>query len=444
MEEVKSNFDLTHFLRLIVKKKWFVIAPIVVLTVSFSVSSFFFPKAYRARAIILIEESNVVNPLLGGLAITSPVKEKIRALREEMLSWPRIFQLVEKLGMSEESKSPLEVEMKIASIRNSISLEMRTDNVVVISYTGSDPFKTQKLVNTLCDILIAQNAASQIEETGSAIEFINEQLTIYKGKLDVSEKLLREFKEVYGFHMISVNDGLETNASAGPNSESTIGMPIMRVNQELAELRSELVMAQVDCTENHPRVVGLKRRIDSLREERNLHIKEVAAAAGIDADLFVNIADSAPRQQEELARLTRDKATNEKLYAMLLERLETAKITERLDSSDNRRKFKVIEPARLPYRAAKPNKALISLIGLLLGCGVGFGSVYLMDFLNLSFKNEDQLKEYYQHPVLGNISRIMTSEDLLKSGAIGRRVIPLVGLSSILLTAAIILASKYF
>ncbi len=98
-------------------------------------------------------------------------------------------------------------------------------------------------------------------------------------------------------------------------------MPIGQINEGLGELEAELVMASVDCTDDHPRVIDLKRRIESIKEKRNQYIESLAKNAGIDPQSYVAIADSFPRQQEELTRLTRDKSINEKIYAMLLERL---------------------------------------------------------------------------------------------------------------------------
>jgi len=443
MEETKpNNIDLTQYFKMIARRKWLFIIPLAAFTVAFTVSSFFFPKVYEARAVILIEEQNVVNPLLANLAVTTPVKARLGALREEILSWPRLFQLVEKLGMNENVNNPLEVEQLISSIRKNIYLDMKSDNIVIIAYRGSNPFKTQKLVNTLCDILIKQNVASQLKDTESAIDFIDEQLVIYKDKLEKSETALREFNEVYGFHKVTMSDALVSPAQSQVKETSTFGAPMKRINSELADLEADLVLATIDCTDEHPRVIGLRRRIEALKEKRDQYIKEVAKRAGIDAESYVDIADSYPRQQEELIRLTRDRATNEKIYGMLLERFETAKITERLDNSDNRTKFRVIEPARLPIKPVKPNKGMISFMGLFLGIAVGFGLVFALDFMDTSFKNDEKLKEHFEAPVLGNISKIVTKAEHDLRRKIDRNMIPVTGLAVVILTVIMIVAGK--
>ena len=56
MEEKKKPFDIHQYTSMILRRKWFFIVPLFLIFVSFATASFFLPKIYAARAIILIEE----------------------------------------------------------------------------------------------------------------------------------------------------------------------------------------------------------------------------------------------------------------------------------------------------------------------------------------------------------------------------------------------------
>jgi len=438
MNEGKSHFDVYYYLGIIRRRKWFFVIPLVIIYVGFLASSFFLPKVYEAKSIILVEQKNVVNPLLKNLAVSTPVASRLNTLREEILAWPRLFQLVERLNLNKDINSPLELERLISRIRKNISLRMKSKDIVIISYRGQNPKSTQELVNTLGDILIQRNLSLQSEDTESAIDFINEQLNIYKEKLDKSEEALRRFKEVYGMGMAeNIKNNRENTNSSLLEDSSPVGVTLAKINKELADLEAELVMASIDCTEEHPRVKSLKIRIESLKEKRRKYIEEVAQRAGVEPKEYINIADSFPRQQEELARLTRDRAINERIYAMLLERLESARITRRLDSSDNRTKFRIIEPARLPLVPVKPNKIKFNFLGLILGGMTGFGFVYLLEYTDSSFKREEDLRKAFGYPVLGNISKIITEGDIKHKNKFTRRVL-LITVSIIILMILIL------
>jgi len=427
-QEEKTRVNIHDYVQVLQKHKWIFLIAFVVVYAVFFVSSLFLPKVYEAKAVIVIEEKKTENPLLKNLAASVTVIERLNTLKEEILSWPRLFQLVERMKLDKKSKDPLSLERLIAGIRKNIALSMKSRDVMVISYRDRNALVTQELVNTLCSILSQRSLSSQMEDTESAIDFVNDQLAIYKKKLDESEAALRHFKEVYG--------------SAQADVDSPAGATLNQVNSEISGLEAELVMASVDCTDEHPRIKDLKQRIQTLKGERDRYIKQSAQQAGIKPQAYVDIADSVPRQEEELARLTRDKAINEKVYAMFLERLESAKITERLDNSENRTKFKVIEPARLPLVPVKPNKLRINAIGLFLGLLLGAGMVYLFDYFDTSFKNAEKLKVFFDAPVLGSIAKITTREDQSRRILFRKRIYWFTGAAVILICVVAFIVIK--
>ncbi|MDP3790401.1 MAG: GNVR domain-containing protein, partial [Candidatus Omnitrophota bacterium] len=108
----------------------------------------------------------------------------------------------------------------------------------------------------------------------------------------------------------------------------------------------------------------------------------------------------------------RDTNVNQKLYNTLLERLETAKITQRLEASKEGTRYTILDPARLPLKPTKPNKLLVMFLGVFFGGCVGMGLVFATELLDHSFIGIDEAQAYLELPVLGAISKIITSDDL--------------------------------
>lgn len=392
MLENMQEINWQDYLRIFLRRKWFFFLPLIIVFSVTVVVSFFLPKSYEAKAVILVEEGKVLNPLLKNLAISTTVSERLHLLREEILSWPRIVQLVEELGLKKNKSSPLESEKLITDMRRQISVNMKAQDVIIISYRGREPAITQKIVNTISDIFIRKNLTSQSEESNTAIDFIKYQLDTYKKKLETSEGALRKFKETYGLQM-----------------------PLaVQINSELARQEAELTTLLVDNTEEHPKVKELRANIQSLKEKRTQQIRQAAEKTTENTEEYIEIAESIPKQEQELSRLTRDTDVNEKLYAMLLERLETARISEQLEDSENKTKFKIIEPARFPLTPVKPDKIKFGLMGLMLGVMAGLGCIYLAEYSDQSFKEVRELKSSFDIPVLGAISRIITADDIRK------------------------------
>ncbi|MBN1405604.1 MAG: hypothetical protein JW946_03715, partial [Candidatus Omnitrophica bacterium] len=108
----------------------------------------------------------------------------------------------------------------------------------------------------------------------------------------------------------------------------------------------------------------------------------------------------------------RDAGVNQKLYNMLLERLETAKITQSLEASKEGTRYTILDPARLPLKPIKPNKVAVLFMAMFLGACIGMGFVFSVEMFDQSFLGVDEAKAALNLPILGAISKIITQEDL--------------------------------
>ena len=67
---------------------------------------------------------------------------------------------------------------------------------------------------------------------------------------------------------------------------------------------------------------------------------------------------------------------------------------------------KIIESVELPENPVSPNKTMNIAIAFLLGLMVGVGLAFLLEFLDNTFKNKDQLERELDIPVLGTIPTV--------------------------------------
>lgn len=64
---------------------------------------------------------------------------------------------------------------------------------------------------------------------------------------------------------------------------------------------------------------------------------------------------------------------------------------------------RMIESVELPKEPVAPNKKMNIAIGFLLGAMIGFGTVFLMEYLDNTYKSKEQLEKDLDIPVLGVI-----------------------------------------
>ncbi len=461
--QTPSSIGWQDYLAIVLRRRWLFAIPCAVIVVGAMIVGLFLPKIYRAETVLLVQDQKVINPLIQGLAVSTPIGEQMRTLREELLGWTSLSRLVRELGMDRHAKSPLSFERLIKGLQRNVLVQLRGRDLVLISYEDRNPELSQRLVNTLTNIYMNRSVESQSSEAETAISFLENEMAVYKKKLEDAERALREFKELY-----------------------VMQMPVAtQLNEQIIESEVSLAQLLVENTDAHPRVVETKRRIDELKQMRNAEIKRVITEAivqGHDPGLYVDLAKTldapltkeqeanptiraakdaytawvnrlessiattppttapqlqvvtgpdgnvanaslgvvgaatsislAPRQEQELARLTRDYDVLSKTYQHMQERRERAKITQRLGESDEGTKFKVLEPARLPLKPVRPNMGKIFLFSLLLGIAIGAGFAFVAEYLDQSFQSAEEVQEALGLPVLGSISTIVTEQDL--------------------------------
>jgi DNA repair exonuclease SbcCD ATPase subunit len=219
--------------------------------------------------------------------------------------------------------------------------------------------------------------------------------------------------------------------------------------EELRELKKELAQKKMEYTEQHPDVIRVKKRVDSLQAKVN-RAKRPAGASAVTVvsndpqviELQGKIRDIEEKlqraQRASLGKLAGDKekasaglpsATGAPPKAapitnMFAEwsrlNLEAAMAAEELNDLDQRRqkedlrirglmvgeRFEIRDRAYLPQKPIKPNKKKIAGIGLALGLMMGLGYAAARVLLDTKIYDITDLRAASSLPVLAVIPRV--------------------------------------
>ena len=175
---------------------------------------------------------------------------------------------------------------------------------------------------------------------------------------------------------------------------------ISKVQTELKE--KALALIQNETTSNPlaqiekivDETINLQIEIESLRAQE----KELASIV----KNYQERHGSLPEKEFTLAKLTRDKNVNERIYLMLLERQEQAKISIAKQSQN----IRVIDKAHLPKEPISPRKKLNLAIGILLGSLLGIAIAFVVEVKNATVDTPEDLERITQTPVIGTIPNI--------------------------------------
>jgi len=395
---MKSSEEISispiNYMKIFFRRKELVLIPIIIGLVLGACTGILLPKQYKSETIILVQEGKTDNPLFNELAISTTVEQRLVGIRETILGWNSLTELVKRLNLDKNVRTKAEFEDLIMRIRKNIKIQLRGGNILRLVYVDRDPEQTQAVVKNITDIFINKNIQAQNQETSEAISFIEEQLQVYLGKIKSAE-------------IAQLQDQLDTLLL-----DSTEKHPLVQeLTTQIAARKEALKRKNLKYTEANDLVEqNTKPLIDEIKKALNTiegsALGKKSSDQSVETQLMVNIGLEGV--------VARDIGVNEQIYNMLLQRLETAKITQRLQSSKEGTHYEIIDPPRIPLKSFKPNKILIVIIGLFFGGVVGVGLVLACEFLDRSFIDVEEAKEYLGVALVGAISKINTPESIRK------------------------------
>lgn len=382
-----------EYFRIFFRRKWFLIMPVFCGMILGICSAIIMPKKYISSTKIQIREGKTDNPLFDNLAVSSSMEQRSKVVREKMLSWSSLTELVKRLKLDTNVRSSEDFEELIRELVKSIRWEFRDGNIIQLSYIGPNPQQAQAVVQNITQIFVEGSLSVQTKETTDAISFIEEQLRVYRGKIKSSE---------------------------------------------IAQLKDRLNDFLIDSTELHPQVKQLREQIDrkmvEIKKEDLEYSEDMRLSAESTSQMLQEIRkalnvvsakdevvtpDKVPSSDEFYKVMlidkmddvkARDVDVNTNIYNSLLQRLETAKITQRLQSSKEGTRYTILDPPRIPLKPSEPNMVVNMFVGMIMGIFLGGGLVFLTEFLDKSFLDVQDAKEFLGVPLLGSISKITTAE----------------------------------
>jgi len=107
-----------------------------------------------------------------------------------------------------------------------------------------------------------------------------------------------------------------------------------------------------------------------------------------------------------LNRLTREVESNREIYQSFLQQTQGSEIEQALQRSVAEFKFKIVEPAIKPIKPVSPDRVKMMLMAIVVGAMIGGGLIFLLEFMDHSFKNIEDVEKHLNLPVLGTIPKI--------------------------------------
>jgi len=410
-----------------------------------------------------------------------PIEEIIGSMRKNISI--SLAQQGEIFSVSFKEADPervLKVTNALASLFIEENLKYREERATETSkYTESELAMAKKVLDEKEEVMRdykLQNFNEMADQRQSNLTQLQSLVTQNQGIQESIQRLESTraiLQEQIGMHQrmaaMRTTSEVPTGGVAVTNRPETAGERLMR-------LRGYLNGLLLKYTENHPEVRRTKQLIEQLEKqgvkeqvvstrtvtsvpssasqtatmeiqrlqiqlkEIDLNIKQLREEqAKIPPQIvkYQQWIDAAPIREAEWNALTRDYTELRRNYDQLVSQNLQAQSAENLERDQKGSKFKIVDPARLPTKPFSPNFFKIFLIALATGLALGIVSLFVLDFIDTSFKDVDEVEEYIGVPVICAIPIIEKETEIKKEKYVSRIRVSVVAMYGTVLLIAI-------
>ncbi len=234
--------------------------------------------------------------------------------------------------------------------------------------------------------------------------------------------------------------------------KSVAASPTVSSNPVVAGLKSRLSNLEIrraqlleEYTERHPDVIDIENEIAKVKEELNESTRQVLESGPsstdpvfqsiisgiIEAETEISALDvrvktlaeiigsygarleDLPEKEITLARLTRRKEVGEKVYTMLLTKLEEARISEAMKIGN----IRIVDTAIPPERPILPKKKRTTMLGALGGLVMGIALAFFLEYLDTSLKSGEEIEKDLRLSFLGSVPSVRFDKAASQDGS---------------------------
>ncbi|NTV11143.1 MAG: chain length-determining protein, partial [Zoogloea sp.] len=399
----------------------------------------FVPDKYEASARIYADTQSMLKPLMAGLAVQPNEDQQIGVLSRTLISRPNMEKLVRMAGLDAGLKSRDELERTIDHLMKTVEIKTGgRDNLYTLAYQDREQERARRVVQALISIFVDASLGDKRKDTDSARQFIEEQIKVYEKKLAEAENRLKDFKlrnlkyEAGGgkdsfAQMSEVGSTLwqaklqlmeaensrnalrrqiqgEDPVMLADTPDAASRVPLPEIDGRLDAMKRSLDGLRQKYTDLHPDVIGVKRVIQELEEQKRRDVAARRRAGGTRSETLVNAnpvyqqlkvalgeaeanvaslrtrvaeyearygrlrgtLEMTPKIEAELAQLNRDYDINKKNYESLVARRESAAISGQMDATPGAVDFRLIDPPRVSPQPVGPKRILLLPAALVL------------------------------------------------------------------------------
>jgi protein tyrosine kinase modulator len=208
-----------------------VVAIFVVVSAVMVVSGLLWPKIYTASTSILVDERTIIQPLMQGAAVATDALDRSKNAREIVFGRKIMDVVLEYGGWLKSNPGVEEREIIIDGIKKRTFISTVGKNILRIEYKDDDPERAFRVTEKFAELFMQESITAKAGESRAAFAFIEQQTQEYQDKLMRAENELKELR--------SANLDANVNEGELANRLNDLRSRIEGTTQELREAEAK-------------------------------------------------------------------------------------------------------------------------------------------------------------------------------------------------------------
>jgi len=417
----EGEIDLRQLLRVLRKWAWVMALITVVAVISAGVLSYFvLDPVYEAQVTLMVTQA-LPSTQPGGQPLQGQGLEQVMgvlARLPQMTLNTYVGQLTSESLMQRVLDS-LHLDRQGYTARSLAGLvqakNIKDTNLIQVTVSHTDPHLAAEIANAISRQFVDFVSEQNREQMAKSVEFLDTQTASVEKELAAAREELRKLQvqprgvavvqqefdaksaDLARMQSEAVQLGVTTDQlRAGiqglqntlANTPRTVvveedGRKVERVNDLYLSLLQMLEGKQVQLAENQARLESTQRHIAKL--EKDL------------ANLQAELVDKQAQESELKARVDQLEHT----YRTLVQKKTEVQIARSINLGET--SILVVSPAYVPTRPVRPNRQLNMAVSGVLGVMVGVMLAFLLEYLDNTVKNAEDVQRVLGVPVIGNV-----------------------------------------
>jgi len=465
-EPEETEIHLKDYLRVVIKRRWTVLAVFVAVVTTVAIVTFRQRPVYQGVAQLLIEKENpnilsIKEVMELDASNADYYQTQFRILQSRSLAQ----QVIEKLGLAKSPEfapadkpaaaagGPAAAGKLVDDFLERITIEpLRTTRLVNVRARAFDPKLAALIANTLAELYIEQNLRQKVDTTQQAGTWLSEKAGEARRKLEQSERTLQRFNETNNVISLDERQSLLVQKLEGLGSEITkartarieletrsqqlaamrtagggieglesmsavIASPVIQgLKTDLARLEAELADAAKIYTPKHPKIVALAAQIPPLRQRIEVEINRIAQSIRNEYEVALrreqNLTETLEEQKQQVQQmnqlaitdraLKREVENNRRIFDVLMSREKETGLVSGMRTNN----IRIVDKAETPRDPVRPRKARNLALGIIVGIVGALGLAFFLEYFDDTVRDPDDLERYCRVPFLGPVPKL--------------------------------------